>query len=566
MDLKKALAGDNIVVSGIDDNTVLSPEALKFVADLQRAHAQELNRLLELRVKMQAGYDNGVFPNFLEGRKYDSIHNGNWTVTEAPHDLTKRLVEITGPASSRKMVVNALNSGANVFMADAEDAESPTFSNIVDAQRNLHDAIREQIDFTDEKSGRRYSLNNERATLMFRPRGLHLQEAHMLVDGQPVSASIFDFGLYFFNNVDKLIQNGSGPYFYLPKLQSSLEARLWNSFFNTSQDKLGISGGTIKATVLIETLPAAFEMEEILYELMEHSAGLNCGRWDYIFSYIKTLGNHARFVLPDRSEITMDKGFLAAYVKRLIQICHRRGAYAIGGMAAQIPTKDNPQAQEALKLFYDMRSHKGYFNEVVDRYRDTWVGKTLADKLREARAGHDGTWIAHPGLKDIAMAAFESVLGDKPNQLDNIPDGKVTADDLLRPPAGGNITYEGLYNNIRVAVEYMTSWLQGNGCVPISNLMEDAATAEISRSQVWQWKKHGARLKDGRTVTHDLITETLDRVIAYIQSRLGIDKYRQRGYEQAKDLFTQTIKSERIVPFMTIPAYDQLLKLERMAA
>src|SRR5256884_498343 len=459
---------------------IVSPDALAFVAKLQRAFGNRREECLKRRQDRQAAFDCGEALDFLPEPK--SIRESNWTCAPIPADLRDRRAEITGP-TDRKMVINALNSGAKVFMADFEDANSPTWANMVEGQINLRDAIRRTISFTSPE-GKSYQLKEDIAVLLVRPRGWHLPEKHMLVDGKPVSGSLFDFGLYFFHNATELMARGSGPYFYLPKMESHLEARLWNDVFKMAQNELGIPQGTIRATVLIETIPAAFEMDEILYELREHSAGLNCGRWDYIFSFIKKFRNRAEFLLPDRATVTMERHFLKSYVDLLIKTCHRRGAHAMGGMAAQIPIRDDPAANEAA------------------------MARVRADKLREAHAGHDGTWIAHPGLAQIAREAFDSVMRG-PNQLQVLrSEVDVAPSDLLRVP-DGEITEGGLRGCIRVGVQYIEAWLRGSGCVPLYNLMEDAATAEICRAQLWQWLRHGARTSDGRPVT----VERLGRLV-----------------------------------------------------
>ncbi|MGH9659344.1 MAG: malate synthase A, partial [Bryobacteraceae bacterium] len=418
-------------------------------------------------------------PEFL--KETAEIRATGWKVAPIPSDLEDRRVEITGPVD-RKMVINALNSGANVYMADFEDSNSPTWENNIEGQINLRDAARGTISF-ESPEGKQYKLNPKTATLLVRPRGWHLVERNVTVDGAPISASLFDFGLYFFHNAKALLARRTGPYFYLPKMEHHLEARLWNDVFNFAQDAIGMSRGTIRATVLIETILASFQMDEILYELREHSAGLNCGRWDYIFSYIKKFREKPAFVVPDRARVTMDRHFLSSYVALLIQTCHRRGIHAMGGMAAQIPIKNDPQANEAA------------------------LEKVRQDKLREVKAGHDGTWVAHPGLVPIAKEIFDAHM-KTPNQIGRKLDVSVAPSDLVAVPEG-DITEEGLRLNVNVGLQYLESWLRGNGCVPINNLMEDAATAEISRAQVWQWVRHGAKLKDGRVVTRELVRQTI---------------------------------------------------------
>jgi malate synthase len=461
---------------------LLSQDALAFVADLTRRFRPRLQELLAKRVERQARIDAGERLDFL--KETAEIRAADWAVASIPDDLRRRTVEITGPVD-RKMVINALNSGADAFMADFEDSNSPTWDNNVQGQVNLMHAVRRTIEYADPASGKEYRLGERVATLIVRPRGLHLSERHVTVDGSPVPGCLFDFGLYFFHNARALLERGTGPYFYLPKLQSHLEARLWNDVFLRAEEATGIPRGTIRATVLIETLPAAFEMDEILYELREHSSGLNCGRWDYIFSFIKTHRHDARRVLPDRSQITMEQPFMRAYTQLAVRTCHRRGAHAMGGMAAQIPIKNDPEASR----------------RAIERVR--------ADKLREAMDGHDGTWVAHPGLVAIAREVFEAVMPG-PNQLDRgREDVRVTAADLLMLPEGTR-TEEGLRLNVRVGVQYLEAWLRGNGCVPLYNLMEDAATAEISRTQVWQWIRHRAALEDGRRVDAALLRRITD--------------------------------------------------------
>ena len=429
---------------------------------------------------MQREIDNGKFPNFLP--ETAEIRRSEWKVAPIPKDLMDRRVEITGPVD-RKMIINALNSGANVYMADFEDSNTPTWSNNIEGQHNLRDAIRGTIRY-ESPEGKKYELGPKLATLLVRPRGWHLNEKHFLAEGKPISGSLFDFGLFFFHNAAALLQKGTGPYFYLPKMESHLEARLWNDVFCFAQDELGIPRGSIRATVLIETILAAFEMDEILYELRDHSSGLNCGRWDYIFSYIKKFQAHPEFVLPDRSQVTMETHFLSSYVELLVQICHRRGIHAMGGMAAQIPIRNDAAANEQA------------------------LEKVRRDKLREVQAGHDGTWVAHPGLVPVAKEIFDKYMPE-PNQITSYKkpaNRTVQPTDLIEVPKG-DITEAGLRWNIDVGLQYLHSWLGGLGCVPIYNLMEDAATAEISRAQVWQWVKYGAKLKDGGPVTKAMVKE-----------------------------------------------------------
>lgn len=508
---------------------ILTPEALAFIAALERNFGAPRRALLERRVERQAAIDAGQLPDFLP--ETAEVRAGAWTVAPIPADLADRRVEITGPVE-RKMVINALNSGASVFMADFEDSNSPTWANNIQGQINLRDAVAGAISFTSPE-GKRYALAPKTAVLMVRPRGWHLVEKHATLGAQPVSGSLFDFGLYFFHNVKNLRAKGTAPYFYLPKMQSHLEARLWNDVFVFSQDYLGVPQGAIRATVLIETILGAFEMDEILYELRDHSAGLNCGRWDYIFSFIKVLRNHPRFVLPDRAEVTMTRHFLKSYVDLLIQTCHRRGIHAMGGMAAQIPIKNNAAANDAA------------------------LEKVRQDKLREVTAGHDGTWVAHPGLVPIAKAIFDEHM-KTPNQIAvRRPEVHITAADLLAVPEG-NITDTGLKLNIDVGIQYLESWLMGNGCVPIYNLMEDAATAEISRTQVWQWLHNGVKLQDGRTVTADLIRATIASQLAHIRATLGEQRYDAGKFPLAAQLFERMMTSDRLFDFLTLEAYDHI--------
>ena len=502
------------------ETQVLTPEARAFVTKLARGFEPRRRDLLARRAIRQQRINEGEMPDFLPETAH--IRGQDWTVAPIPQDLLDRRVEITGPVD-RKMIINALNSGANVFMADFEDSNSPTWQNNLEGQINLRDAIDGKIRYTSPE-GKSYELNPRVATLLVRPRGWHLTERHFSVDGEPISASMFDFGLYFFHNAARLIAKGTGPYFYLPKLESHLEARLWNDVFCFAQDELGIPRGTIRATVLIETILAAFEMDEILYELREHSSGLNCGRWDYIFSFIKKFRNHPDFVLPDRSTVTMDRAFLKAYVDLLIHTCHRRGIHAMGGMAAQIPIKNDPAANE----------------RALDKVRQ--------DKLREVHAGHDGTWVAHPGLVPIAKEVFDAHM-KTPNQISRRRDDvTVKASDLLVVPPG-NITAEGLRWNIDVGLQYLESWLRGSGCVPIYNLMEDAATAEISRAQVWQWVKHGARFGDGSPITGSLVRS----VIVEQKSKLKGPRM-----PQAAEIFDRMTTSPNFPEFLTLEAYDYL--------
>jgi malate synthase len=446
-------------------------------------------------------------------------------VAPIPADLQDRRVEITGPVD-RKMIINALNSGANVFMADFEDSNSPTWRNTIEGQLNLRDAVRGGITYTSPE-GKLYEVAARPAVLLVRPRGWHLAEKHFLVDGKPVSASLFDFGLFFFHNVRALLARGTGPYFYLPKMESHLEARLWNDVFLAAQQQLGIPSGTIRATVLIETILASFEMDEILWELREHSAGLNCGRWDYIFSFIKKFRNRPDFVLPDRAQVTMERHFLASYVDLLIATCHRRNIHAMGGMAAQIPIKNDPAANDAA------------------------IARVRQDKLREVKAGHDGTWVAHPGLVGLAKEIFDTYM-PAANQIDKKTVSQVTASDLLSVPTG-QITPEGLAWNIDVGLQYLAAWLRSNGCVPIYNLMEDAATAEICRAQVWQWMKHGAVMADGRKVTVPLVREVVRQQVTKLATVVP-----EQALRQAADLYEQMMTNPEFPEFLTLGAYELL--------
>ena len=510
--------------------TILTPEALAFVRMLAHRFEGRRRELMSRRQKVQADIDAGILPDFLAETKH--VRDGDWKVAPVPADLADRRVEITGPVD-RKMVINALNSGAKTYMADFEDSHSPTWANTIDGQINLRDAVNRTIEFKSPQ-GKTYRLNDQTATLIVRPRGWHLVEKHMLMDGQPVSGSLFDFGLYFFHNAKTLLARSSGPYFYLPKMESHLEARLWNDVFVAAQGELGIPTGTIKATVLIETILAAFEMDEILYELKDHSAGLNCGRWDYIFSYIKRFKKVPGYLFPDRAQITMTRHCMRSYSLLAIQTCHRRGAYAIGGMAAQIPIKNDPEQNR----------------QALDKVR--------ADKTREATDGHDGTWVAHPGLVPIAMEEFDKAM-PATNQIDRRrKDVQVATADLLKLPAG-SITEQGMRTNISVGIQYMANWLSGLGCVPLYNLMEDAATAEISRSQLWQWVKHpDALLDDGRKITLDLFRTMMKEEMKKIKTEVGETIFHQVRYEQAATLFDEIIAADSLAEFLTLAAYDHL--------
>jgi len=507
--------------------TVLTREALEFVTELARKFAPRVEELLARREVRQREIDAGQLPDFLAETR--AIREREWHVTSIPADLQDRRVEITGP-TDRKMVINALNSGAKVFMADCEDSMTPTWDNVVQGQINLRDAATRQISF-ESPEGKRYELNPSIATLIVRPRGWHLYEKHLLVDGKPVPGAFVDFGLYILHNHAELRRRGSGPYFYLPKTESHLESRLWAEVFRHTETRLGLPPQTIKVTVLIETILAAFEMDEILWELRDYIVGLNCGRWDYIFSFIKKFSRYPEFVLPDRSQVTMTTHFLRSYSKLLIKNCHRRGAFAMGGMAAQIPIKNDPAANDAA------------------------IGKVRADKEREAGDGHDGTWVAHPGLVPVAMEIFDRLM-PTPNQLHRtLEDVQITAADLLKVPEG-TITETGLRNNVDVSIQYMAAWLGGNGCVPIHNLMEDAATAEIARAQIWQWIRHPKGvLDDGRKVTVELFRQITREELAKLRAELGETAYAAGNFERAAKIIDEITTAETFESFLTLPAY-----------
>jgi malate synthase len=509
---------------------ILTPEAVSFVAGLSREFTGRVDELLAKRAERQERINAGEMPDFLPETR--EIREGDWKIAPIPDDLRERRVELTGPPD-RKMTINALNSGANCWMADFEDANCPTWNNMLESQLNMKEAIERTIAFDDPKTGKHYELGDEVAVILMRPRGWHLFEKHMLVDGKRVPGGIFDFGLYFFHNARRLLDNGSGPYFYLPKMESHLEARLWNDIFNRAQDELGIPRGTIKATCLIETILATFEMHEILYELREHSAGLNCGRWDYIFSYIKKLREHD-MLLPDRNSVTMTVPFMRAYSLLTIKTCHQRGAHAMGGMAAQIPRNDDPE-------------WTAFANN-----------KVREDKEREARDGHDGTWVAHPGMVGLAMEAFNEYM-PTPNQLDKMPDVNPSSADLLEKPEG-KITMDGFRNNISVGVQYLAAWLAGRGAVPIFNLMEDTATAEISRAQVWQWIHHPKGiLDDGTEVTVDLFRQVLDEELEKIKTEIvGPERWERDEFGKAAELFDKISTHDEFVEFLTLPGYEHL--------
>jgi malate synthase len=509
---------------------VLTPLALQLVASLHRRFNAQRLELLAARARRQRELDAGALPDFLP--ETADVRSGDWHIASVPADLQDRRVEITGPVD-RKMVINALNAPVRCFMADFEDSCAPTWENIVRGQVNLSDAVRRTISYADPATSKIYRLADRTATLIVRPRGWHLPEKHVLVNGEAVSGALFDFAVYLANNHEALARAGTGPYFYLPKMESHLEARLWNDVFLAAQDALGMRRGTIKATVLIETILAAFEMDEILYELREHTVGLNCGRWDYIFSFIKKFRNQPDFLLPDRAAVTMDRHFLKSYVDLLIKTCHRRGAHAMGGMAAQIPIRDDARANEAA------------------------MGRVRADKLREANAGHDGTWIAHPGLASIARDAFDGVMKG-PNQIGVLrQEVAVMPGDLLRVPQG-EITEAGLRSCIRVGVQYIEAWLRGSGCVPLYNLMEDAATAEICRAQLWQWLHHEARTSDGAPVTPQRFDTLLMAELDRIHDEVGPARLLNGVFPTAVRLFEQMIKQDEFDEFLTLPAYDLL--------
>ncbi|QKJ88958.1 Malate synthase [Paramixta manurensis] len=512
---------------GAQEKEILTPEAIAFLSELATRFTAKRNALLATRTMEQRQIDAGTLPNFIS--ETYSIRNREWKIRGIPLDLQNRRVEITGPVE-RKMVINALNANVNVFMADFEDSLSPTWEKVIDGQINLRDAVNGTISYTNE-AGKRYQLNPNPAVLICRVRGLHLPEKHVTWRDEPIPAGLFDFALYFFHNVKALRQKGSGPYFYLPKTQSWQEAAWWGEVFSFTEDRFSLPRGTIKATLLIETLPAVFQMDEILFHLRDHIVGLNCGRWDYIFSYIKTLKNHPDRVLPDRQSVTMDQAFLDAYSRLLIKTCHRRGAFAMGGMAAFIPSKDPERNAQVLQ-------------------------KVKADKEREAANGHDGTWVAHPGLADTVMAVFDRALGEKPNQLDVLreEDAPITAAQLLEPCRGAR-TEAGMRANIRVALQYIEAWISGNGCVPIYGLMEDAATAEISRTSIWQWIRHEKTLDNGQVVTQALFRDLLAEEIRVIQEELGDQRFCQGRFDEAARLMERITTEPELVEFLTLPGY-----------
>jgi malate synthase len=523
---------DGVEVTGEVDAegaAILTPEALELVAQLHRTFDARRRELLQARIDRQAALDAGEKPDFLA--ETADIRAGDWTIAPQPEDMLRRRAEITGPVD-RKMIINALNSGADSYMTDFEDSNTPTWKNIIQGQVNLRDAVNRTISL--QQGEKRYELGDTLATLIVRPRGWHLIEKHVTVDGEPVSGGVFDMAVYFLTNHEELKRRGSGPYFYLPKMEHHLEARLWNDIFVHCQQYAGVPTGTIKATVLIETIMAAFQMDEILYELRDHSTGLNAGRWDYIFSCIKRFGRDPDMVLADRKLVTMTTHFMNSYATLLVKTCHRRGAHAMGGMAAQIPIKNDEEANA--KAFELVRQ----------------------DKVREANLGHDGTWVAHPGLVPVALEAFVDVLGDAPNQLDKqLDDVEITQADLLNFGPTGPITEEGLRLNVSVGIQYMGYWLAGMGAVPINNLMEDAATAEISRSQVWQWiRSPNGVLDDGRKVTVELFDQVLDEELAKITE--PADDYATKKFTQAAKLFREITVKDEFTEFLTLPAYDQI--------
>ena len=508
---------------------ILSDEALGFIAALAREFTPRIEQALAAREERQQAIDGGEMPDFLESTR--KVRESEWRVCAVPSDLADRRVEITGP-TDRKMIINALNSGAKVFMADCEDSLSPTWENIVQGQVNLRDAVRRSIDF--DVGGKHYALREQTATLIVRPRGWHLLEKHITVDGKPVPGALVDFGLYLFHNVAELKKRGTGPYFYLPKLESHREARIWNDVFRFAEQQGVVGRGEIKVTVLIETILAAFEIDEILYELKDYIVGQNCGRWDYIFSFIKKFRKFPEFVLPDRGEVTMMTHFLRSYSKLVIKTCHRRGAYAIGGMAAQIPIKNDPEANQRA------------------------LAKVRADKEREVQDGHDGTWVAHPALVPLALEIFDTHMPG-PNQLDKLrEDDRISAADLLQV-VKGRITEAGVRENINVGLQYMTAWLEGNGCVPINNLMEDAATAEISRAQLWQWVHHETGVLDeGRNITYDYFKTLLGEEMEKLRAVVGDERFRSGSFNRAAELFDRITKQEEFAPFLTLVAYEDL--------
>ncbi len=510
------------------EQLVLDTESIAFLSNLVSKFTNRRELLLAERLANQRKIDSGILPDFIS--ESDSIKKSDWKIQNIPDDLQDRRVEITGPVE-RKMVINALNANVKVFMADFEDSLSPSWDKLIDGQINLRDAVRGTISYTNE-NGKVYQLKLDPAVLIARVRGLHLDEKHVLFEGKPISGGLFDFALYFFHNYRSLLEKGSGPYFYIPKLESWQEAQWWSDVFSYAEDNVGLPRGTIKATVLIETLPAVFQMDEILYHMRHHIVGLNCGRWDYIFSYIKTLKEYSDKVLPDRQVVTMTQPFLSAYSRLLIKTCHRRGAFAMGGMSAFIPSKD-PEENKAI------------------------LAKVKSDKELEAKNGHDGSWVAHPGLADTVMDVFNQALGDDKNQLHITRDSDetITADQLLQP-CDGERTEAGMRANIRVAVQYIEAWISGNGCVPIYGLMEDAATAEISRTSIWQWIRHGKSLSNGEKVTKPLFEEMLDEELQVIQKELGDKRFQSGRFREAAELMRKITTQDELIEFLTIPGYQ----------
>lgn len=508
---------------------LLTSEVIDFLVALHEKFEPRRKEILKRRKERDEKLQQGIYPDFLP--ETENVRKGNWKIAGIPKDLLDRRVEITGPVD-RKMIINALNSGANVFMADFEDSTTPTWHNVLSGQHNLYDAVRKTITFFDEAKNKKYELNSKIATLFVRPRGWHLDEKNVLVNGERMSGGVFDFAIFLYHNAKYLLEHGSGPYFYLPKTESHLEARLWNDIFVFAQDYIKIPQGSIKVTVLIETIMASFELEEILYELRNHIVGLNCGRWDYIFSYIKKFRKDKNCVLPDRAEVTMTVPFMKNYTELVIQTCHKRGAFAMGGMSAFIPINNNPEA-----------------NEIA-------IGKVRDDKEREAKAGHDGTWVAHPGLVSVAKEQFDKYM-PTPNQLHNLrQDVKVIATDLLTP-SKGKITRQGFKMNIDIALQYLESWLRGMGCVPIYNMMEDAATAEISRAQLWQWVYHQVKLEDGTLVTEQLFKDILAEVLADFKNN-PVMNFDKKKFNEAAKILEKLVLTKNFEEFLTLSAYEQV--------
>ena len=518
---------------GVARETILTAEALGFVAELATRFTPRVKQRLAARQERQLRLDRGEELDFLS--ETHEVREADWVVAPLPTDLLDRRVEITGP-TDRKMVINALNSGANCYMADFEDSNTPTWTNLVEGQNNLHDAVRRTIEYADPASGKHYALKDKLAVLLVRPRGWHLWEHHMRVGEEPVPGALFDFGLYFYHNARLLLEQGSGPYFYLPKMESHLEARLWNEVFNFAQDYLGIPRGRVKATVLIETIPASFEMHEILYELHEHSAGLNCGRWDYIFSFIKRFRNRPDYVIPDRQQVTMTQPFMRAYSQLVIQTCHRRNVHAMGGMAAQIPIKNDEAANQAA------------------------IEKVRADKLREVQDGHDGTWVAHPALVPVARDVFDTYMPAANQIARKREDVQVSAAELVAVPTGER-SDAGLRYNMRVALQYLAAWLSGSGAVPIYHLMEDAATAEISRAQIWQWLHHHATV-EGVALDSERVRKTLDEEMQQVCNELGAERFAAGHFQEAREIFEHLCLDREFAEFLTLPAYQRLLRIE----